>query len=190
MDLKDQNILHETVRKCAEGDRKAQQELYKFYYSKMMGVCYRYSKNPEDAKDLLHDGFIKVFNNLAKYNFNGSLEGWVRRIMVNTAIDFYRKNKNVYLVNEDESSVLENSKIESADNIYSQFGVTDIMEAIQALSPAYKTVFNLYAIEGYPHKEIAEMLNISEGTSKSNLAKARQKLRKLLEHRETEYHHE
>jgi len=110
--------------------------------------------------------------------------------MVNTAIDFYRKTKNTFLVNEEESSVLENSKTESADSIYSQFGVEEIMNAIQALSPAYKTVFNLYAIEGHPHKEIAEMLDISEGTSKSNLAKARQKLRKLLEQRETEYYNE
>ena len=152
-----------------------------------MGVCYRYSNNAEDAKDLLQDGFVKVFNNLKKYNFNGSLEGWVRRIMVNTAIDHFRKNKNVFMVNDEDGFILENSKVESANTIYSQFGVEDIMEAIQSLSPAYKAVFNLNVIEGFPHKEIAEKLKISEGTSKSNLAKAKMKLRTLLEQKETNY---
>jgi RNA polymerase sigma-70 factor (ECF subfamily) len=189
MDQKDQHILDDIVRKCVKGDRKAQQELYKHFYSKMMGVCYRYSNNTEDAKDLLQDGFVKVFNNLKKYNFNGSLEGWIRRIMVNTAIDHFRKNKNVFLVNDDEGYILENSKVESANTIYSQFGVSDIMEAIQSLTPAYKAVFNLNVIEGYPHKDIAKKLNISEGTSKSNLAKAKMKLRTILEQKETNYNH-
>jgi len=190
MDQKDQDILDHIVKKCVKGDRKSQQELYKYFYSTMMGICYRYSKNKEDAKDLLQDGFVKVFKNIHKYNFNGSLEGWIRRIMVNTAIDHFRKNKNVFMVNDEDGFILENSKVESADSIYSQFGVEDIMEAIQALSPAYKAVFNLNVIEGFPHKEIAAKLNISEGTSKSNLAKAKMKLRKLLIQKETNYTHE
>lgn len=189
MDQKDQHILDDIVKKCVKGDRKAQQELYKYFYSTMMGVCYRYSNNVDDAKDLLQDGFVKVFSNIKKYNFNGSLEGWIRRIMVNTAIDYIRKNKNVFLVNDD-GYILENSNVESANTIYSQFGVNDIMEAIQTLTPAYKAVFNLSVIEGYPHKDIAEKLNISEGTSKSNLAKAKMKLRTLLEQQETNYNHE
>ena len=190
MDQKDRHILDDIVKKCVKGDRKAQEELYKCFYSTMMGVCYRYSNNAEDAKDLLQDGFVKVFNNLKKYNFNGSLEGWIRRIMVNTAIDHFRKNKNVFMIDDEDGFVLENSKVESANTIYSQFGVEDIMEAIQALTPAYKAVFNLNVIEGFPHKEIAEKLNISEGTSKSNLAKAKMKLRTLLEQKETNYTHE
>lgn len=182
----DHNVLNNLVKECVKGDRKAQQDLYKHFYSKMIGVCYRYSKNSEDAKDLMHDGFIKVFNNLNKYDFQGSLEGWIRRIMVNTAIDFYRKNKNTFLVDSDSFN-LENSKIESEESIYSQFGVNEVMAAVQALSPAYKTVFNLYVVEGYLHKEIAEKLNISIGASKSNLSKAKQKLRIVLIHRGTEY---
>ena len=156
----------------------------------MMGVCYRYTNNAEDARDILQDGFVKVYSNLKKYNFKGSLEGWIRRIMVNTAIDHFRKHKNVFLVNDDDDYILENSKVEEADSIYSQFGEKIIMDAIQSLSPAYQTVFNLNVIEGYQHKEIAEKLNISEGTSKSNLAKAKQNLRKILLEKEAELKYE
>lgn len=184
MNLKDQNNLDDIIRQCVEGNRQAQQELYKRYYSKMMGICYRYSNNAEDAKDLLQDGFVKVFSNLKKYNFKGSFEGWIRRIMVNTAIDFYRKNKNVFFVNDEDGYILETTKTESAASIYSQFGVEEIMTAIQSLTPVYQTVFNLYAIEGYQHKEIAKKLNISEGTSKSNLSKAKRNLKILLSKRE------
>jgi RNA polymerase sigma-70 factor, ECF subfamily len=189
MDSNDQHILDDIVKKCVKGDRKAQQELYKIFYSKMMGVCYRYTNNSEDAKDILQDGFVKVYSNLKKYNFKGSLEGWIRRIMVNTAIDHFRKNKNVYLVGDEDDYILENSKVESADSIYGQFGESVIMEAIQSLSPAYKTVFNLNVIEGYKHSEIAEKLNISEGTSKSNLAKAKQNLKKILIEKEARLKH-
>jgi RNA polymerase sigma factor (sigma-70 family) len=190
MNPNDQNILDDIVKKCVKGDRKAQQELYKMYYSKMMGVCYRYTKNSEDARDILQDGFVKVYSNLNKYNFKGSLEGWIRRIMVNTAIDHFRKHKDVFFVDDEEGYILENSKVESSDSIYSQFGEEIIMEAIQSLSPAYKTVFNLNVIEGYQHKEIAEKLNISEGTSKSNLAKAKQNLKKILLEKEVRLKHE
>jgi RNA polymerase sigma factor (sigma-70 family) len=189
MNPNDQNILDDIVKKCVKGDRKAQQELYKMYYSKMMGVCYRYTKNSENAKDILQDGFVKVYSNLNKYNFKGSLEGWIRRIMVNTAIDHFRKHKDVFFVDDEEGYILENSKVESSDSIYSQFGENVIMEAIQSLSPAYKTVFNLNVIEGYQHKEIAEKLNISEGTSKSNLAKAKKNLKKILIEKEARLKH-
>lgn len=177
---KDQKSLEDLVKKCVDGDPKAQRELYKIFYSTMMGICFRYSKNAEDAKDLLQDGFVKVFKNIKRYNFNGSLEGWIRRIIINTAIDHFRKNKNVYFVDDEDEFLLENSKVESDESIYSQFGVEEIMSAIQSLSPAYKTVFNLYAIEGFPHKEIAEKLGINEGTSKSNLAKAKKNLQNIL----------
>ncbi len=187
MDFDDQHILDDIVKKCVKGDRKSQQKLYEIFYSKMMGVCYRYTNNAEDAKDILQDGFVKVYNNLKKYNFKGSLEGWIRRIMVNTAIDHYRKHKDVFLVDDDY--ILENSKVEKADTIYSQFGESVIMNAIQSLSPAYKTVFNLSVIEGYQHKEIAEKLNISEGTSKSNLAKAKKNLKKILQAKEARLKH-
>lgn len=185
MDPKDQHNLDDIVKKCVKGDRKAQHELYKIFYSKMMGVCYRYTNNAEDARDILQDGFVKVYTNLKKYNFQGSLEGWIRRIMVNTAIDHFRKTKNVFMVDDEDDYILENSKVESEDSIYSQFGEKVIMDAIQSLSPAYQTVFNLNVIEGYQHKEIAAKLNISEGTSKSNLAKAKKNLKKILLEKET-----
>lgn len=191
MDLADRDILNSIVKKCVSGDRKAQKELYKMYYSKMMNVCYRYSKKQEDAEDLLQDGFVKVFMNLKHYDFKGSLEGWIRRIMVNTAIDSFRKNKNIFFVDDEGDFILETSRVESSDHIYSQFGVDEIMKAIQQLSPVYKTVFNMYVIDGFQHKEIAEKLNISEGTSKSNLAKAKSNLRSILTQREkTNYYNE
>lgn len=183
MDQVDQDKLNDLVKECLKGNRKAQKEIYQLYYGKMMSVCCRYCNNKDDAKDLLQDGFLKVFNNLNKYEFKGSLEGWIRRIMVNTAIDYYRKSKDVHFVNDEEGYILDNNNAESADTIYSTFGVEIIMEAIQELTPVYKTVFNLYVMEGYSHKEIAEELKINEGTSKSNLAKAKRNLRDLLENK-------
>lgn len=180
MDLGNQDILHTIIKGCINGDKKSQKELYKLYYSKMMNVCFRYAKNADDAQDLLQDGFVKVFSHLKSYDFKGSFEGWIRKIMVNTAIDFYRKNKGIFFVDDEDGFILETSRVESADSIYSNFGVEDIMAAIQKLSPVYKTVFNMYVIDGYQHKEIAEQLNISEGTSKSNLSKAKQNLQELL----------
>lgn len=180
MDKKDHHILDNLVERCIKGDRKAQRAMYETFYGKMMSICYRYTNNTEDAKDVLQDGFTKVFSNINKYEFNGSLEGWIRKIIVNTAIDHYRKHKNVFFVDDNDGYIIENSKVESVDSIYSQFGETVIMEAIQALSPAYKMVFNLNVIEGFQHKEIAKQLGISEGTSKSNLAKAKMRLRTLI----------
>lgn len=180
MDLANQDILNNIIKQCIKEDRKAQKELYKLYYSKMMNVCYRYAKNSDDAQDLLQDGFVKVFSHLKSYDFKGSFEGWIRKIMVNTAIDFYRKNKGIYFVEDDNNFILETVRIESADSIYSNFGVDEIMHSIQQLSPVYKTVFNMYVIDGYSHKEISEQLNISEGTSKSNLSKAKQNLQEIL----------
>lgn len=178
-----QDKLNALVKECLKGNRKAQKEIYQLYYGKMMGVCYRYTHNKDNAKDLLQDGFIKVFSNLSNYTFSGSFEGWIRRIMVNTAIDFYRKNKDIYFISDEDNYILDNNNAESADSIYNSFGVEVIMEAIQELTPAYKMVFNLYVLEGYSHKEIAKELNINEGTSKSNLAKAKRNLRNLLENK-------
>lgn len=149
----------------------------------MMGVCMRYSRDQDEAQDIVQNGFIKIFNKIEVYNFEGSLEGWIRRIMVNTAIDHIRKNKR------DPFSIEDEDRIESADvdNVFVQEEEEEIkikaeiaMKAISKLSPAYRTVFNLYVIEGFTHKEIAEYLGISEGTSKSNLAKAKQKLKEEL----------
>jgi RNA polymerase sigma-70 factor (ECF subfamily) len=188
--IKDQHILVDIVDKCVKGNRKAQRKLYETFYGKMMGVCYRYTSNKEDAKDVLQDGFIKVFCSINKYKFNGSLEGWIRRIMVNTAIDHYRKNKTIFFIEDEDGILLDKAKIESENGIYSKFGEEVIMKSIELLSPAYKTVFNLNVIEGFQHKEIAQKLGISEGTSKSNLAKAKIKLRLILSELETKVDNE
>jgi RNA polymerase sigma-70 factor (ECF subfamily) len=176
--------LETLIDGCISGNRASQQKVYETYYGKMMGVCLRYARDRDEAQDLLQDGFIKVFTKIAKYNKEGSFEGWMRRIIVNNAIDAFRKNKNTYLVTNSEL-VLERQQEEPDeepdDESYHGIKADDVMAALQKLSPAYKTVFNLYVIENYSHKEIAEILSISVGTSKSNLAKAKQNLRKILE---------
>lgn len=189
MDREDQDKVEQLVNECVNGDRKAQKELYKLFYGKMMSVCYRYATNKDEAKDILQDGFVKVFQHLKSYNFKGSLEGWIRRIVVNTAIDCYRKNKGVHFVDDEDNYILDNNNAESEEVIYSKFGVEVIMDCIQELSPVYRTVFNLYVMEGYSHKEIADELNINEGTSKSNLAKAKRNLRQLLEQKNAKKQH-
>lgn len=183
METSDKDSVQRVVEGCVKGDSKSQHILYQHFYGKMMGVCYRYAKDPDEAKDILHDGFLKVFSNIDKYNFKGSLEGWVRRIIVNTAIDHFRKFRNVFSMSESD---IENETIESYQTDYdanAQLNEKELLKAINNLSPAYKLVFNLYAIEGFSHKEIAEKLSINIGTSKSNLAKARMNLQKELEKR-------
>lgn len=164
------------IRACVHKERWAQKLLYEEYYSKMIGVCLRYSNNEDDALDILHEGFIKVFKHIGKYQPGTSLSAWIRRIMVNTAIDYYRKN--IRRRTEDIEQAFNLSSNE-ADAI-SQCTEKEILEAVQRLSPAYRTVFNLYVIEGYSHKEIANALEITESTSRSNLVKARMKLKEIL----------
>lgn len=175
--------LIETMLGCREGNRKSQETLFKHFYGKMMTVCLRYARYEDEAKDMLQEGFIKVFNHIQKYKVEGSVEGWIRRIIVNTAIDHYRKNKKIFQF-EDESRIKDEDQLvdgsESNEN-YNGLKGADILEAMKELSPAYRAVFNLYAVENYTHKEIAEILDISIGTSKSNYAKAKAKLKKILE---------
>tara|TARA_B110000037_G_scaffold222406_1_gene297169 strand:- start:104856 stop:105485 length:630 start_codon:yes stop_codon:yes gene_type:complete len=176
--------LQEIVDGCIRGKRKFQKRFFEKYYGKMMAICYRYAKDSDEAQDMVQNGFIKVFKKLYVYNFEGSLEGWIRRIMVNTAIDQIRKNKRNPFLFEDEDRV---QNVEEdvpfsteEDEFYSKLKAKTAIKAISELSPAYRTVFNMYVIEGFTHKEIADYLGISEGTSKSNLAKAKQKLRAQL----------
>ena len=164
------------IQACVRRERWAQKALYEEYYSAMMGVCLRFANNQDEALDILHEGFIKVFNHIGKYNAGTSLNAWIRRIMVNTAIDYYRKN--IRRRTEDIEQAFDLST-QDADAI-SQCSEKEILEAIQQLTPAYRTVFNLYVIEGYSHREIAGMMNITESTSRSTLVKARFKLRALL----------
>jgi len=187
MDLTNQTEVRKIVEGCAKGKSEYQQALYKQLYSKMMGVCYRYANRPEDAKDLFQEGFIKVFQKIEKFNFNGSLEGWVRRIMVNNAIDYYRKNKNKYAFSESLVEAERLSEEDETDGIFEGISAKQLLEFIQELSPMYRTVFSLYVLDDYSHAEISEELNISEGTSKSNLSKAKRNLKKMiLEHLKNE----
>ncbi len=175
----EQNFIAACIRK----ERWAQKKLYEDSYSKMMGVCLRYSNNSEDARDILHEGYIKVFKNISKYNPGTSLNAWIRRIMVNTSIDFYRKNTR-RRTEDLENAQQKSTTIADAD---SQIGEKEILAAVQQLSPAYRMVFNLYVIEGYSHKEVAQQLGITESTSRSNLVKARLKLKEAISSKYTEY---
>ena len=176
--------LKNIIEGCKKGKRKYQKQLFEKYYGKMMGVCLRYARDEDEAQDMVQNGFIKVFGKLEVYNYTGSFEGWVRRIMVNTAIDLIRKNKNnTYSLEEEnniQASVEEDGMILDEELEDLNIKAKKAIEAISRLSSGYKMVFNLYVMEGYTHKEIADYLGISEGTSKSNLAKAKQKLRALL----------
>ncbi|TNE74842.1 MAG: sigma-70 family RNA polymerase sigma factor [Bacteroidetes bacterium] len=153
------------------------------YYGKMLAVCLRYIQDRDSAEEVLQEGFIKIFDKLEAFDYKGSFEGWMRRIMANTAIDLIRRHKkDPMLTDNDEDFKLGsvNPSIEREEEEFTAIKAEMALEAIQELSPAYRAVFNLYVIEEYTHKEIAEILNISEGTSKSNLAKAKQNLQKIL----------
>ena len=158
------------IKKAISNNREAQKQLFEQYSPKMLGVCRQYVKDLHHAEDLLLQGFLKVFTNLHKFKHEGSFEGWIRRIMVNTCISYLRKKNRIDLSNEDY--VFNDSATESLESTT----VEDIQKLIDQLPEGYKMVFNLFAIEGYKHSEIAQQLNISESTSKSQLFKARKML--------------
>lgn len=164
------------VAACARQERWAQKRLYEDHYSTMMSVCLRYTENESDALDLMHEGFIKVLTNIHKYQRETAIGAWIRRIMVNNCIDYYRKMSRRRTEDIDNAYTLQSS---DADAI-SQFGEREILSAIQKLPPTYQAVFNLYVLEGFSHKEIGEQLGITESTSRSNLVKARIKLKMFL----------
>ena len=184
MDLKDKEDIRKLINGCIKGKPKYQKILHQTFYSKMLAVCMRYAKNTAEAEDMLHEGFIKLYQILHKYNYQGSFEGWVRRIIINNSLDVLRKKKNFIInVNQDNEYLIDNYSPKNADteNLeQSQLKAEGIIKAIQQLSPAYKAVFNMYVLEDMSHKEIAEKLNISEGASKSNLFKAKLKIKELL----------
>jgi RNA polymerase sigma factor (sigma-70 family) len=163
---------------CIEKDLSAQKHLYDRFAKKMMGVCLRYATSREEAQDLLQDGFIKVFDKISSFKGSGSLEGWIKRIMVNTALDNFRKNKNERMhVEIDHEHMLFNT----GDGVHDKLGADDLLKIIQQLPTGFRTVFNLYAIEGYSHKEIGELLGIAESTSKSQYSRARAHLQKAVQ---------
>jgi RNA polymerase sigma-70 factor (ECF subfamily) len=161
---------------CVRGERKFQELLYHNFSSKMFAVCMRYANDYSSAEDLLQDGFVKVYKNLDKFRSEGSFEGWIRRIFVNNSIEHFRRKANLYVVQETEALTYEYYD----DNALQKLMKDDLMKVIQSLSVGYRTIFNLYVIEGYSHKEIGDMLNITEGTSKSQLARARYLLQKKV----------
>lgn len=169
--------LEQIIDDCIAQKRVAQKLLYESYYGKMMAICQRYANDKQEASLILNNGFLKIFTHLEQFkksktpNFNG----WAHRIMVNSAIDFYRST-----IKNNTKEISENLVVVSHEDSLSQLAVEEIIVLIQQLSPAYRTVFNLYVMEGYNHAEIAEMLSIAEGTSKSNLSKAKLQLQALL----------
>ncbi len=166
----------ELISACVEGNGKAQQFLYDKYARVMFGICLRYSNTYEEAKDILQDGFVKVFTKLGQFGFQGSFEGWMKRIFVNTALEYYRSQKN-HMYHDDVESAFE---VQHQDYTIDKISRQEILTIIQAMAPGYRNVLNLYIIEGYSHAEIAEMLQISEGTSKSQLSRARAILQQAI----------
>ncbi len=166
------------IAECKRGKAKYQKMLYERFAPKMLGVCARYFQRIEEAQDALQDGFVKVFSNIDSFRGDGSLEGWIRRIMVNTALNLHRKNlKHYYHVDISETE----TRIADIRLNYDHLEVEDLLKMIQSLPNGYRIVFNLYEIEGYNHQEIADELGVSLSTSKSQLLKAKRKLRDKLD---------
>ena len=182
-EVENKEQLKAIIDGCLQNDRRSQEQLFKLFYGKMLPVCIRYLSDRDTAQEVLQEGFIKVFEKLGAFDHKGSFEGWIRRIVANTAIDAIRKSKkDPYRTDNDndfkigaEDLMVDREEMETLD-----LKAEVAMEAVQKLSPAYRAVFNLYVLEEYSHKEIGAILGISEGTSKSNLAKAKMNLQKIL----------
>lgn len=171
--------IEDIIKGCVAGKPDAQEALYKKYSGKLFGISLRYTKDYSAAEDVLQEGFIKIFNNISSFKGTGSFEGWMRRIVINTALERFRKHFQMYSISE--VNELEDSF--KYNHILTEIAAKDLLNLIQELPTAYKMVFNLYAIDGYTHKEIGEILKISEGTSKSNLSRARKLLQEKIEDR-------
>jgi RNA polymerase sigma-70 factor (ECF subfamily) len=170
----------ELIDQCLKGNPKSQEALYRLYAPRMYGVCMRYARNTLEADDILQEGFIKVFNFLKDYRHQGSLEGWIRRIVVNTAINYYRSRlhewEEVNIEKAGSSPKLETAEVDNLSR-------DELLALIQQLPEGYRLVFNLYVIEGYNHQEIGKLLDISENTSKSQLSRARASLQEKITQR-------
>lgn len=168
--------LDQLIQKCKKNDTKAQSDLYKLFSSKLFALCLKYSRNHVEAEDNLQDAFVTIFEKISQYEFKGSFEGWLKRIAINTTLQRYR-NKGVFnIINEND---IEDVTIEIEDN--NHINIDFLLQSIQELPDRYRLVFNLYVLDGYSHKEIAKMLDISTGTTKSNLARARMILKNKVE---------
>ena len=170
------DLLDNIIKGCLKGDRKSQEQLYKMFSNRMFGLCLQYADNYEDACDILQDGFIKVFRKIDQFEGKGSFEGWVRRIMINTALERYRSQLHLYPLLEG----FEKSDSLMYEEVLEKLSADELVKLVQELPPRYRMVFNMYAIEGYSHKEIAESMGITVGTSKSNLSRARDILQRKV----------
>lgn len=168
--------LNQLISNCKAGKQNAQAELYRLFSPKLFGVSLRYSRDQTEAEDTLHEAFINIFNKIDQYSGKGSFEGWMKRIVVNLALEKYRTRYRLQTV---EDITIYDSK-NANEEIYDTIGVAQLMELIKELPPRYKMVFNMYAIDGFSHKEIAKEMGISEGTSKSNLARGRKILQEKI----------
>jgi len=171
------------IERCAMNNRESQKKLYTSFYGYAMAVCDRYTKNQDDAVEILNDGFLKIFKEIHRYkpaysDVVSSFKGWLRKIMVYTAIDHFRKNQKHQFTTELDNGIIQVSS--GGEDAVDRLSYEEIIRAIQDLTPGYRTVLNLFIIEGLTHEEIADQLGISIGTSKSNLAKARRQLQKIL----------
>jgi len=167
----------DVISACVRQEQWAQQIIYEEFFGVLMGVSLRYSGSYDEAMDILHDGFIKIFQKIDQYQPGTSLKNWMSRIVVNTAIDHYRKNKK----NQTDELDLAVGHLDKAPGPLQALAEKELLLCIQQLPPSYRTIFNLYVVEGYSHKEIGEKIGITESTSRSNLVKARQKLKIMVE---------
>lgn len=167
--------LEKLINNCKQGDIKSQSEIYQLFAAKLFSLCLKYSRNYQEAQDNLQDGFITIFKKIDQYKFKGSFEGWLKRIVVNTALQKYREKNVLNLISDEIPDAVE---VEVDETILS---LDYLLQIIQELPNRYRLVFNMYVLDGYSHREIADMLEISEGTSKSNLSRARLILKKKVE---------
>lgn len=178
VDITDEQML----QSCARQERQGQKQLYEKYYASMVWVCFRYVKDKDQSEDLVHEGFIKVFRNIERFRNQGSLEGWVKRIMINVCLDYLRKQGRW----QDELPLMyaesEAVPAQAVNDLQAEY----IFECIQQLPPLLRSVFNLNVVEGYPHKEIGKMLDLKESTSRAYLSEAKKQLRLVLQHYRTD----
>jgi RNA polymerase sigma factor (sigma-70 family) len=167
--------LDKLIKQCANNDRKAQKEIYQLFAGKLFSICLKYSKNKQEAQDNFQDGFVTIFDKIGQFNFKGSFEGWIKRVMVNTILLKYRKKTVLSIVTEE---IPDEVVVDIDDD---EISLDYLLNLIQELPERYRMVFNLYVLDGHSHKEIAKMLQIAEGTSKSNLARARGILKQKIE---------
>jgi len=179
VDITDEEML----KACSRQDRQGQKQLYEKYYASMVWVCFRYVKDKDQSEDLVHEGFIKVFRNIERFRNQGSLEGWIKRIMINVCLDYLRKQGRW----QDELPLMyaesEAVPAQAVNDLQAEY----IFECIQQLPPLLRSVFNLNVVEGYPHKEIGKMLDLKESTSRAYLSEAKKQLRKVLQHYRTDH---